>query len=557
MLRKLYIVCSSCHYVYILSAFSILTVVEGTPVTNAGEAAEHLIKYEYLEEPDPGANTDISAFVEALKKYQATGNIPQTGELDDPTLTLMNTPRCGLSDKTDTSSSGRSKRYSLHSTKWDRKHLTWNILRYTVKVTPSQLDDAIETALKYWSDVSGLTFERKYIEDPDIIVLFAEPYDDHGDGIVFQGKGQVLAHAFYPGSGIWSGDAHFDNSETWTVGVTTGTNIVSVATHEFGHSIGLAHSNLFNSIMWPWNKAYNAHLELDQDDINGAQELYGAPTIWYPPTDSYQPTERTKKLTEAPTVTKPFIPSNCQVEFDTITVGADGGTYIFKGRYYWQMIDRKVYIPKLIDSTWPHLAANLDAAVTVKNSYIWKDRVAKTYFFKGRQVYRYTLYNLDMGFPRDISTEFGGFPYDVAKLDAVVEGIGNGQTYFFTGDRFYIYDYSEQISGPFSIGSFKGIPPSIVAGVQWTDNYLYFFSSYGWYYQFSPWNFNVNYGYPRLTVQDWFGCGLGIQAGETQPTAAAIPNNNLAIDNSSPRKTIHFLTLFISFLLFIIINYTN
>ena len=97
---------------------------------------------------------------------------------------------------------------------------------------------------------------------------------DHGDGSPFDGPGKVLAHAFYP----QNGRVHFDEDERFTINGRPGIDLLWVAVHEIGHAIGLAHSDVRTSIMWPSYTGYKANLRLDNDDIQGVQSLYGR---WY------------------------------------------------------------------------------------------------------------------------------------------------------------------------------------------------------------------------------------------------------------------------------------
>jgi hypothetical protein len=52
--------------------------------------------------------------------------------------------------------------------------------------------------------------------------------------------------------------------------IHTGTNLFQVATHEFGHSLGLEHTHVTTAVMYPFY-GYSSDFKLDKDDIEGIQ----------------------------------------------------------------------------------------------------------------------------------------------------------------------------------------------------------------------------------------------------------------------------------------------
>jgi hypothetical protein len=72
-----------------------------------------------------------------------------------------------------------------------------------------------------------------------------------------------------------AGDIQFNTGETFNIGSTY--DLFTVATHEFGHALGLLHSTTSAAIMY---SSYNTRkTALNSDDINGIQAIYGsAPT---------------------------------------------------------------------------------------------------------------------------------------------------------------------------------------------------------------------------------------------------------------------------------------
>ena len=110
------------------------------------------------------------------------------------------------------------------------------------------------------------------------MVLFSFGRYSHGGTNVektcpypFNGPGGVLAHAFYP----QDGRAHFDEDETYTHKTDSGVNLLWVAVHEFGHSLGLYHTGVHGAIMYPYYTGYVPNMQLHSDDIAGIQSLYG------------------------------------------------------------------------------------------------------------------------------------------------------------------------------------------------------------------------------------------------------------------------------------------
>ncbi|KAH8252944.1 hypothetical protein KR032_002768 [Drosophila birchii] len=245
----------------------------------------YLMQFDYLPKSDleTAALRTEQQLIDAIRSLQSFGNIPVTGKIDSATARLIQQPRCGVGDKKYASNfspdnlyheNTRVRRYVLQGPKWDKTDLTWSLVNQTMP-NATEVRRMVQRALNVWESNSKLTFREVFSPQADIQILFARL--QHGDGYKFDGPGQVLAHAFYPGEGR-GGDAHFDADETWNYNPdeSRGTNFLNVALHELGHSLGLGHSSDSNAVMFPWYQSNEVDNKLPDDDRNGIQELYGS-----------------------------------------------------------------------------------------------------------------------------------------------------------------------------------------------------------------------------------------------------------------------------------------
>ncbi|XP_070569780.1 matrilysin-like [Ptychodera flava] len=245
----------------------------------------YLMSFGYLQ---PNTTHGDDEMRDAVMNFQRMANLEMTGDVNNATMQMMEKPRCGVEDMIGSAVNGtntndtynttfmpRLKRYALSSVKWSKTDLTYKFVSFTKDLSIADQKAAIERAFKHWADVTPLSFTEVIQGDADILIEFAAGVHSDGFAAKFDGPGGTLAHAYFPESG----DAHFDDDETFTVNSYEGINLDSVAAHVFGHSLGLAHSSVPGAQMAPFYEGYNPDFSLAKDDISGIQALYGPDQI--------------------------------------------------------------------------------------------------------------------------------------------------------------------------------------------------------------------------------------------------------------------------------------
>ena len=114
---------------------------------------KYLNQFQYLSMSRSG-NHDVK---QALRSFQSFAGLKVTGRLDRATVKQMKKPRCGMPDGGG-GSGDRFRRYATYS-KWRKTRLTY-FIQHGRDLSQGQQDRIFAKALKYWADVSGLSFQR-------------------------------------------------------------------------------------------------------------------------------------------------------------------------------------------------------------------------------------------------------------------------------------------------------------------------------------------------------------------------------------------------------------
>jgi hypothetical protein len=163
---------------------------------------------------------------------------------------------------------------------WDgpgrgRAHLKFHFGSPTRDLTLDSQRATLTAALNEWASVAAVSFKETARADlpGSIDITFRVGGFDPG----------VLAFAFFPdppNPESIAGDVVFNDAFSWEIGNNRGSgafDLMLIATHEFGHSLGVGHTSDPEAVMHPFFEPNEVFTGLHPPDVAGIQSLYAVP----------------------------------------------------------------------------------------------------------------------------------------------------------------------------------------------------------------------------------------------------------------------------------------
>jgi hypothetical protein len=171
--------------------------------------------------------------------------------------------------------------YTVLGPVWTPSVMPYYLNPANLDVAPSAIEPAIRAGADAWQQQSGASFAFSFAG-------FSAQTTNTNDGInlvmfrnAASGSALATTYTWYSGTRVIDADIVFWDAGfqffTGTSGCSSGFYIEDVATHEFGHALGLGHSAVFGATMYPSITACSQQSRgLDQDDIAAILSLYPA-----------------------------------------------------------------------------------------------------------------------------------------------------------------------------------------------------------------------------------------------------------------------------------------
>ncbi|XP_065062221.1 matrix metalloproteinase-17-like isoform X2 [Rhopilema esculentum] len=426
------------------------------------------------------------------------GGIPETGVLNEETKRIMQAPRCGMPDFAPTDNVKRKRRYKKHGTIWNNRNLTWTVANSNNdNIKDEDVRKVMIKAFEKWSSITNVDFREDKI-NPDIRMKFARK--SHNDSRPFEGRDGAFAHAFYPGNDELAGDVHFNDDEIFSIESSKGRDLLYIAAHEVGHSLGMDHTETRGAVMHAlYNYTDGLDFNLHIDDIKGVQSLYGVKGRPVP-VEPLPVSEKGGKAFE----------SSMSLCFDRVKASvmtANKITYIVSGEKTY-ILKRHLRIKK-----GPYQTSELFGGLNRIDALYKRQWDHKIVAFSGNKYYVFEDTKLVDG-PHLISHGFEGLPVDFADVQAALVWQENDQLYIFKDAQHWRFSriqkqdkYKLDIYYPKKSHFCTGVPKDFDSILAWRYGIVYFFKGDRYYKcKFRNIELKVMDGFPKTIWKDFSRC---------------------------------------------------
>ncbi|XP_047159685.1 metalloendoproteinase 5-MMP-like [Vigna umbellata] len=224
-------------------------------IKGLSQIKEYFSNFGYLQPSDTFDDSLDQQTVSAIKTYQQSFNLQVTGDLNNETLQLISLPRCAVPDMNFTYNFIGNVSWPKAGNQWFQKiNLTYGFLP-TNRIT-ANATEVFGQAFTRWANATGrLNLTQTNYDDADIKVGFYN-LDDVINANVY-GVSFIREE---PPSNVKTAEMRLNGKRLWALPSQNGSlswendvlDLESVTMHEIGHLLGLDHSFLNESVMYPY-----------------------------------------------------------------------------------------------------------------------------------------------------------------------------------------------------------------------------------------------------------------------------------------------------------------